>query len=599
MTLFKPFRILSKLVPYPDLDKSNVFVEWKNRLLFMLLAGLLFLGLIAYVPSIIFAVAEKAWAVVVIDTLAYLVVIVTALSSKIPSQWKVNIILTTFYFLGIALLLLLGKDGAGFNWLYVFPILTGFFYEYRGVIISTLINLFSFVLLFIPVYFQMEDIGLISEYNAGGWIVNSINFLVTSVLLSMGMVMVISNINKSLIKEKRMRQLLQKNRNQLKNEKKKAEDADRLKSAFLANMSHEIRTPLNAIIGFSGLISNPDYSPEKKQQFSSLINISGNQLIGIIDDIIDISKIEHGQMNLNIKPVEIYSNLTDVVEIQKNRIEALKKDIEIDLYVDNNLKDIVTETDEIRFKQICNNLIGNAIKYTEKGTIKVGFTKEKYNGKAMLQFFVKDTGRGIPAEDLEKIFERFSQADNIDFHEGTGLGLSITKGLLDLLGGKIWVHSEIEKGSEFYFTLPLKLSESENKPSVNISGIKFEVPNLKGRLIYVAEDNNFSYSLILEILKTTKASVKRAVNGKELLLLINQKLPDLVLLDIKMPDMNGIEALHDIRAKHPDLPVIAQTAHALPEEQEKYLQYGCNACITKPFKPNEIIRLVAKWIHHN
>ena len=599
MKLYKTFRKLSKIIPYPDLQKAQMFVEWKNRLLFVTLAGIVFLGFIAYVPSIILAVKQNLWAVVVVDTIVYCSVLVIAFSPKISGEVKVNATLIIFYFLGTALLIILGKEGAGFNWLFLFPMLSSFFYGYRGVLVSTIVDTITLTLLFIPVWFNMKQVGLIADYNTGGWIINSINFLVITILLSMGLTVIISNIYKSLRKEKRIIGLLQKSQSQLKIQKKRAEESDRLKSAFLSNMSHEIRTPLNAIIGFSDLIANTELPKEKLKKFGSLIDMAGSQLITIIDDIIDISKIEHGQMDLQIKPMEIYKNLKSIVDIHASRINSLQKNIDLKLEVNDNLKDIVIETDEGRFKQVATNLIGNAIKYTEEGTVSVGYTLKKSSGKSFVEFFVKDTGRGIPKDSYNKIFERFAQADNVEFHEGTGLGLSITKGLLELLGGKIWLHSEVNKGSKFYFTLPAPSAVSSQSSVVNEKTDSTEFPQLEGKLIYVAEDDNFSFSLIYEILETLSVTVKRAENGRELLQLIDNKVPDLILLDIKMPEMDGITAIDEIRAQYPDLPVIAQTAYAMREEQEKYLQHGFNACITKPFKQEEFIHVVNTWLGKN
>uniref|UniRef100_UPI00356AF605 response regulator n=1 Tax=Mariniphaga sp. TaxID=1954475 RepID=UPI00356AF605 len=516
-------------------------------------------------------------------------------SRKLSSQAKVKISLITLYVLGIAILILMGQAGAGFNWLFFFPLLAGFFYGFRGVIISTTINIVSLALLTLPVYFKTEGIGLISEYGTAGWIVNSINFIVITSLISAGLAVIISNIDKSLKKEKRMIQLLRENRKKLEIEKIRAEESDRLKSAFLANMSHEIRTPMNAVLGFSELITSEELTPQKFKNYSSLIKMSGEQLIRIIDDIIDISKIELNQMSIDIQPIRIYSGLKNIVEIHRNKINSLEKNIQIHIEVDSEWKDLILDTDEVRFKQILNNLIGNAVKYTDSGTITVGYTIKKTGNNPVAEFFVKDTGHGIPKESFNLIFERFSQADNVNFKEGAGLGLSITKGLLDLLGGKIWLKSEAGKGSIFYFHLPYNKNEGElisQKPKAG----KGKKPDFSDKLIYIAEDDSYSYYYLTEILSASAIQIKRAENGKELLQLIGEKIPDLVLLDIRMPVMSGLEALAEIKKSHPNLPVIAQTAYAMPEERKKCLESGCDNYVSKPINKKMLMEIIESYL---
>lgn len=594
----RTIRFLSKIIPYPSLEKSGSFVEWKNRLLFVLLGGLVILGLIAYIPSLILSVKQGLWMVALIDTVVYLTVLVVAFSKKLHAETKVKITLVTFYVLGIAILVMLGQEGAGFNWLFMFPLLTSFFYGFRGLVVSSAVNFVSLGLLLIPVYFNIEELGLIAQYNTGGWIVNSVNFMVVSTLSSLALSFIIINIDKALRKEKKMTLLLQVNRDKLAIEKKRAEESDQLKSAFLSNMSHEIRTPMNAILGFSGLLTEPGLPPDKVKLYNTLITISGEQLLRIIDDIIDISKIELNQMSIDIQPMHVYPGLVEIVNIMQNKIDSLKKPIKIELQVAPELQDLVIETDEIRFRQIVNNLAGNAVKYTDSGTISMGYTLKKDNGNTVAEFFVKDTGRGIPKESFEKIFNRFTQADNVDFKEGTGLGLSITKGLLDLLGGKIGLQSELDKGSEFWFTLPcdtkIDLPVNEHQERNNV-----KVHDYSGKIIYIAEDDEVSFYYLREILKRTKITIRHALNGKELLGLIHLQKPDLVLLDINMPEMNGFEAIQEIRKIYPHLPVIAQTAYAMTREQDKCMAHGCNGYLAKPIKPEVLLRLLSPYLGNN
>ena len=236
-------------------------------------------------------------------------------------------------------------------------------------------------------------------------------------------------------------------------EKKHAEESDRLKSAFLANMSHEIRTPMNSIIGFSDFLKDPELEVEKRNKFVEVILKSGERLMNIVNDIIDISKIEANQLKIEVQEVNITSTLNEIIEIQKetNHQFEIKN---VDLKLNANLKDIFIKTDENRFIQIINNLINNAIKFTDKGYVELGYSLKQHANKEYVEFYVKDTGSGIGKNKFNLIFDRFSQAGDKDFKTGNGLGLSICKGIIELLKGKIWVDSEIGIGTTFYFTLP-------------------------------------------------------------------------------------------------------------------------------------------------
>ena len=586
-------RYLSKYLPYPKLGKADLIAEWKNRLLFFILGGLVLLGLVAYIPSLILSIKEKLWVVAGIDTLAYSSIIYTAFSRKMSANIKVIVSIAVFYILGVALLIILGKEGAGFNWLFVFPMLTSFFYGFRGSVFATFVNLITLILLTLTMYFDITQFSRISEYGTTGWIVNAVNFFIICTLLSFALAIIISGIDESWQKEKELIELLKENQKKLAIEKERAEESDRLKSTFLTNMSHEIRTPMNAILGFSELLSNADISPEQIKKYNKIIQLSGEQLMHIIDDIIDISKIELDQLSIKYTPVEVYKCLMEVVEIQQNKIDSLGKNLKLQTDIPNKLKNLFIESDEFRFKQIVNNLVDNAVKYTEKGMITMGYQLATRNRKPVVEFFVKDTGRGIPKEAQKKIFDRFMQADNIDFKEGTGLGLSITRGLLDLLGGNIMLQSEPGKGSEFIFTLPLVETTSTEIPGTG--PIQSDVWNEKK--IYIAEDDTVSFYYLSQLLKPKGARIQHALNGEELLKLIDKEIPDLILLDINMPVMDGYEAIQKIRKTYPDLPVIAQTAYAMVEEQRKCIELGCNDYIAKPIKKHNFLQLLYTYLH--
>lgn len=268
---------------------------------------------------------------------------------------------------------------------------------------------------------------------------------IVSIVILMGLFLL-------LIKQRRARN---KAYNLLKIQKEKALESDRLKSAFLANMSHEIRTPMNAIMGFSDFLKNPDLKIEKRIKFVDVINKSGTRLMAIINDIIDISKIESNQLKLEIKEINIISVLKDIVEIQKNsNPQFLTKNIELNFNLQYESDVLILKTDENRFIQVINNLINNAIKFTDIGYVEVGFCKNNYSNKDYIEFYVKDTGCGISENKFNMIFDRFSQAGELDFKTGNGLGLSICKGIVKLLKGNIWLKSKVGFGTTFYFTLP-------------------------------------------------------------------------------------------------------------------------------------------------
>lgn len=238
---------------------------------------------------------------------------------------------------------------------------------------------------------------------------------------------------------------------ELEEAKKKAEEADKLKTAFLANMSHEIRTPMNAILGFSSLLEDESLTHEIRKEYLGIIRSSGNQLLKLIEDIIDIAKIEAGEIKIEEAPVNINQLLKELWLMFSKSIEEKNKAVELYVYCEHDYQDFIVLNDYYRLKQVLSNLIGNAIKFTRVGSIEFGYSVTNN----FIQFYVKDTGIGIPQVMHDKIFDRFRQVGIIQ-NEGAGLGLSITKGIVKLLGGQIWVTSEEGKGSSFYFTIPYK-----------------------------------------------------------------------------------------------------------------------------------------------
>ncbi|MBN2350042.1 MAG: tetratricopeptide repeat protein [Bacteroidales bacterium] len=392
-----------------------------------------------------------------------------------------------------------------------------------------------------------------------------------------------------------LEKLVEQRTNELKieiSERKIAEESDKLKSAFLANMSHELRTPMNAIIAFSNFLKDPELETEKREEYINYITISGENLMQLIDDIIDTAKIEAKQLNISKSETNITGMLTDLYKFFKELIrKSQKSNLEIRLKDENLNEHVFINTDPLRLKQIVTNLLDNAVKYTEEGSIEFGY-KEYKN---YLEFYVKDSGIGIPKEKYESVFERFSQVEySLDRkYGGTGLGLAICKNLAELLGGKIWVESEVNKGSTFYFTIPFKKLKKQRllKKSDELryaSSIQKNEYKWDGKLILVAEDEELNYKVLVSILEKTNAKIVRAIDGYQAVELCKTKPIDLVLMDIQMPNMDGFKATKEIK-KIKNLPIIAQTSFAMPGEEDKCKDAGCDDYIAKPLNMDELL----------
>ncbi len=378
---------------------------------------------------------------------------------------------------------------------------------------------------------------------------------------------------------------------ELKIAKEKAEESDKLKSAFLANMSHEIRTPMNSIIGFSNMLSSKEIPEEQKKEFIHHIQSSSEMLLGLVDDIIDIAKIEAGQLNIHkapCKPQYLIQQLQSNFEAFKTRLEKEFLQLTIDIPED----EIAFRTDEFRLKQILSNLISNAIKFTEQGSVEIGM---RLKNPQTLQFYVKDTGIGMPREELTTIFERFKRAKLSEEKKisGTGLGLAISKNLVELLGGEMWVESEPNIGSCFTFELPyLRANEEINLPVVD----KMKKYNWSGKTILIAEDDKNGLALLNQALLSTNAKIIRASTGKEAVEALSfHERTDLILMDLQMPVMNGLEATIEIKEKYPLLPIIAQTAFAMEGDREKYLSAGFDDYITKPIDVPDLLAKISQF----
>ncbi len=375
--------------------------------------------------------------------------------------------------------------------------------------------------------------------------------------------------------------------------KEHAEESDHLKSAFLANMSHEIRTPMNGILGFAGLLKEPGLNGQEQQKCIRIIEKSGARMLNIINDIVDISKIESGQMEVALSNMNVNAATESFYTFFKP--EAESKGIQLILKNSLHGKEAVINTDRNKFDSILSNLIKNAIKYTHSGSIEFGYTLPH---ESFLHFFVKDTGIGIPKDRQEAIFERFIQADINDTHayQGAGLGLSIAKAYVEMLGGKIWVESEDGSGSVFYFTIPYITEEQVHTNISNILPAEEESGQIKNLKILIAEDDETSELLIERVVRNFSRNVLTAITGIEAIEVCrNNPDLDLVLMDVRMPGMNGYEATIQIRHFNKDVVIIAQTAYALIGDREKALEAGCNDYITKPLNHSLLLDMIHKY----
>jgi PAS domain S-box-containing protein len=378
--------------------------------------------------------------------------------------------------------------------------------------------------------------------------------------------------------------------------KEKALESDRLKSAFLANMSHEIRTPMNGILGFAELLKEPDLTGEQQQEYIDIIGKSGNRMLNIINDIVDISKIEAGLMKLDIQQTNINEQIEYIYTFFKPEVEAKG----MKLFFRNSLpaREAILTTDREKIYAILTNLVKNAIKYTNHGSIEFGYDPVAETGHGLsLQFYVKDTGIGIPKERQEAIFERFIQADITDkmAHQGAGLGLSITKAYVEMLGGEIWVESEVGIGSAFYFNLPYYAKPVKETLDQQF-GSSVKIDAISKLKILIAEDDDVSEMLISINVNEFGKEILRARTGTEALESCRQNPDiDLVLMDIRMPEMGGYEATRLIREFNKDVVIIAQTAYGLSSDREKAIEAGCNNYISKPINKEELRVLIKKY----
>jgi len=371
----------------------------------------------------------------------------------------------------------------------------------------------------------------------------------------------------------------------------RAEESDKLKTAFLQNISHEIRTPLNVITGLIQLINNFEISPEERFEYSGIMEKSSRRLIEIINNVLDISRIETGQLKVTFRNFSINTVIKDIYSAFY--LEAKEKGIQLEYYAPFTDGDDIIETDNGKLNQVITNLVKNSIKFTESGCVEFGYEAKDNE----LMFFVKDSGIGIDSAMQDRIFERFVQVENNfgKLYDGAGLGLSISKGLVELLGGSIWFESISGKGTDFYFTIP---HQSINKTGQSeIKKPSYEIGNRSLKII-IAEDDDLNFLYFDKMMKSLKHEVYRAKNGLEAIQLC-KALPntDVILMDIKMPEMDGVEATRIIKTFNTETPIIALTAFAFNEERETILAAGFDEYVSKPIRIETLFIAIKKCLN--
>ncbi len=377
--------------------------------------------------------------------------------------------------------------------------------------------------------------------------------------------------------------------------KEKAEESERLKNSLLTNLSHEIRTPMNSIIGFSELLNIGNLPFDKRLEYVKTIKNQGILLLKMIDDVIEVTRMETGKITIRKSPCNLDLLINELLLIfNQYKLNQNKEHLEIKVNYPEN-RGIVIYTDPGRLQQLISNLVNNSIKYTEKGWIEIGY---KPLSDQRIEFYVKDTGIGLSRDLQKRIFGRVAEEDSLAGKpEGAGLGLTIAKNLIRLMGGKIWVESELEQGSTFFFTI--RYEEVPDTYHKMAPEEEYVLPSYtwKDKVILVVEDDEVNFKFIEAVLHDTSAQVLHARNGiqaVELCKSINKI--DLVLMDIKMPEMDGYEATRQIREFNRKVPIIAQTAFILETELDKCHEVGCNDLITKPIEIKEFFEKIDKFL---
>ncbi len=584
----------------PDnLCNGNGLLYWRERIFHFFSLGVLLAGMVMYLYLGLSYLGQGEYAYAIFASFMFLSAVVATMVRSLPFKFRATWLLILVFLIGIYSILESNNSSLGYVLLISYSLLSGIIISQKRAWISVITISAALVLIGVCLYIPQIPIPFNAKLSLFDYVKTSSIFIVVNILTLLPLVNLLNGLIFNLEKETRFRRLLRRDHEDLALAKRKAEESDHLKTAFLSNMSHEIRTPMNAILGFSNLLSHPDISDTEKEEFVNLIKVNGKNLLTLVEDIIDISKIDSGQLQIKNAPCQLHNTMVSVYDSFADDIKR-RGLFNLKLYLKEGVSDenIRILTDEHRLRQILVNLVGNAVKFTERGFVEFGYTQED---DQFLQFYVKDTGIGLPKGKENEIFERFSKfnSDKERLYGGTGIGLSIAKHLVTIMGGEIWVESEPMVGTTFYFTVPYhRLATPVNE--IKISSDSEKEYNWEGKTFLVAEDEEDNFRYIEVALALSNASLIWARDGQEAVDVFKRiDGIDLVLMDIKMPLMDGYTATREIKKIRDKVPVIAQTAYAMSEEKEKSRQAGCDDYIAKPIGYEDLLTTINKYVPGN
>jgi signal transduction histidine kinase/ActR/RegA family two-component response regulator len=585
-----------------------------DSILAQVLKWILFVLLVVGIPAVTVGVLEalrlgQTEAAIIYIVLFLPFILVAVFQKRLNHKLSAAIVLFCLYLFAVYNLLVYGFSGAGIPIFLTFFILITIFYGMKAGLLSILAGVIPMAIIG---YLMVEGLTTV-KINLERITTLPVSWVTAASMLALlGILMVIvftflqrnffnitriskdqadelRRMNKNLKQQIQHKEEIQKN---LEKAKQKAEESDRLKSAFLKNMSHEIRTPMNGIMGFAGLLEKDLPEGAKAKGYVNMIRRSGNRMLELINNLIDIAMIESGETKVQKHETALNSLMDSLYALYMPQAQNKGLKIFYEKGLDEPGDKLTTDGDKL--KQVLANLINNAVKYTHEGEIVFGYKREK----EVLHFYVGDTGIGISPELQEKIFERFRQAELgvTREYEGAGLGLSISRAYVEMLGGEMWVVSTPGHGSVFHFTLPFHpMESSESDPAKTVKNKQAKFP--EDITLLVAEDDETSYALLREIMENTGITLYRAKNGEEVIEELEEHPEvDLVLMDVKMPVMDGYRATQAIKDSRPTLPVIAQTAYASEEDRQKALNAGCDAYLAKPVNADELMRWIQKMV---
>ena len=591
---FRRFRALINRHLGPSSLPGEGIQYWRERIFHYFSLAVIFFGVALYLYYGLFFLLAGEYVFLVFLTAIFISSMLVLSLRKIPLKFKVGWVLFMLYLTGAFLLFSGPHTNIAMLFLFACSImavtmsgaLTGIWYT-----IVHIITLFAAGFYWHSGYFMHLDPPDISLHT---YINISILFVVLNIVTLAPLMSLLNGLMFSIKKELRYQRILHGEQADLVRARQKAEESDKLKSAFLSNMSHEIRTPMNAILGFSNLLANKTISGNEKLEFIDLIRHNANNLMSLVEDIIEISKIESGQFEIRNAPCHLNSLLNEVKEVFEEELFRRGTN-SVKIYLKEGLSDTKLQilTDGERLKKVLSNLVGNAIKFTDKGYVEFGYD---LNSKNELQFHVTDTGIGLPEGSEDLIFNRFYKCSNNDdkLYGGTGIGLTIAKHLVRYLGGEIWVAPKASVGTTFCFTIPFQKIVAPTSEKIKLW--PSDSINWEDKIFLIAEDEEDNFRYLEVVLSLFNAQIIWARDGREAVDIVSKRDDiDLILMDIKMPKMDGYSATKNIRKISPRIPIIAQTAYAMPEEKAKAMQAGCNKYITKPINYNDLIELISHY----